>query len=387
MRTRSDTRGMTLVELLAAMAIFLGLAGMVIQVLGGGLTLWSTGERTRDEAEQGGALLDRLCNELRHALAVDGGEGEPRVKMLCDFIALDADGDGTRDFRAQRLLFTRTLFEERTEALLRASGTTSGSSLRFTGRVDPARADLAATESRVEVAFLPQPDIRAGFEGRMVLWRALQSPIGGEGSLFLKATRDEGGLQGALLEPLAENVLWFGVSFIDDSVNDAALGPDDGGALVLWDSTRGILPIGEGYSGFRHARGPASLVDPDDDVFPDAVRLAVVVAPPPDEGPSAAITDEVPAAGGTVRVELQDGRYLAKLGAGPLEMKLGHEWIAATTTDGATLTIVKRGLHGTSATLHPAGSRILTGRRFERVVPLAAGRGDLASRDLPKRKR
>ena len=71
--------GMTLIELLAAMAIFLGLAGMVLQVLGGGLDLWSRGEKSRDESEQAAALLDRLSAELRHAVSSDGGDGEPRV--------------------------------------------------------------------------------------------------------------------------------------------------------------------------------------------------------------------------------------------------------------------------------------------------------------------
>src|SRR5262245_1556249 len=133
--TQRGQQGMTLIELLAAMAIFLGLAGMVLQVLGGGLDLWSRGERTRDESEQAAALLDRLSEELRHAVSSDGGDGEPRVKMLCDFIALDAGETGTRDFKAQRLLFVRRLFEERTNPLLHDAGTHAGSPVAFTGAI------------------------------------------------------------------------------------------------------------------------------------------------------------------------------------------------------------------------------------------------------------
>src|SRR5262249_11509813 len=75
MAPRAGERGMTLMELLAALAIFAGVAGMVVQILGGGLDLWSTGERTRDDSEQATALLDRIALELRHAVSCDGGDG------------------------------------------------------------------------------------------------------------------------------------------------------------------------------------------------------------------------------------------------------------------------------------------------------------------------
>jgi hypothetical protein len=387
-RARRRRSGLTLVELLAAMAIFLGLAGMILQVLGGGLDLWTSGERTRDESEQAAVLLDRLSAELRHAVSSDGGEGEPRVKMLCDFVAYDADGDGTRDFRAQRLLFVRRLFEERSSTTLQRAGTASGSAVAFTGTIDSSRADYMATEGLTEVAFLPQPDPRAGYEGRAILWRALRSPIGGKESLFQVALQDEQGLEGAALEPLAENVLWIGFAFVDESVHDVATrsgdGGEGGGALVLWDSTRALLPAGDGFNGFRHARGKGSLADPDDDVFPDAVRISVILAAPPGETPAATTTVDMPGGGGALRVEVQNGRYLAKLGATSRLLKIGHEWVEAGPSDGVAVSITQRGLLGTAATPHPAGSKVLTGRRFERVVPLPAARSDLVSRDLKR---
>jgi type II secretory pathway pseudopilin PulG len=376
---------MTIVELLAAMAIFLGLAGMILQVLGGGLDLWSRGERSRDESEQASALLDHVSAELRHAIACDGGEGEPRVKMLCDFLSLDSDGNQRHDFRSQRLLFVRSLYEERTNVPLRNAGTKSASALVFDGTIPPGQDDFTATESRVEVAFVPQPDPRTGFEGRMVLWRALRSPIGGKESLFELARKDAGGLRGARLEPLAENVLYFGLSFVDDSVKDLDAQPDAGGPLVLWDSTRGILPAGDGYAGFRHARGAASLADPDDDVFPQAVRVVVVMCAPPGESPVAETIGDLSSAEGALHVGLRNGQYLKKLGDGAKLLRLGHEWVEVAPTDGNSLDVVKRGLLGTVATVHPDGTKVLVGRRFERVVPLACGRGDLVPRDAPRR--
>ena len=379
--------GMTLVELLAAMAIFLGLAGMILQVLGGGLDLWNAGEKSRGENERASALLDRLSAELRHLVATDGGDGAPRVRLLCDGISLDSDGDGTRDFRAQRLLFVRHLTEERSHPPLQRAGTWGAGEGPFLGAIDSPDARFLATEGLVEEALVPQPDPRAGHEGRFVLWRALKSPIGGEESLFALASKDDGGLQGAALEPLAEHVLWFGIGLIDESVEEPSGTAGDGkGPLVLWDSTRGVLQDGEGWTGFRHARGPASLHDTDDDLFPSAIRLSVIMADPPDQGPMAEIASDLPATSGSARVELVNGRYLRKLGATARWLKIGHEWVQAAESDGTALTIVARGLWGTTPVVHLAGSKVLVGQRYDRTIPLPCSRQDLVARDLERRR-
>jgi hypothetical protein len=378
---------MTLIELIAALAIFVGIAGLIIQVLGGGLDLWSTGERTRDESEQATALLDRVELELRHAVSVDGGSGEPRIKMLCDVLTVDTNGDGTHDCRAQRLIFVRRLFEERSVVALRDAGTVAGGQQTWFGEANAKGADLLPTEGLVECALVPQPDSRRGYEGRLVLWRGLKSPIGGKQSLFERARRDGSGLEGAVLEPLAEDVLYFGLSFVDPSVQDATASADGAGAVVVWDSTRGILPAGEGYQGFRHARGPSSLEDPDDDVFPEAVRVTVILAQPPGEAPQASLQNELQASTGTIRVDVRNGQHLRKLGSTLTLMKVGHEWVEGGDSDGSTLALGRRGLLGTASTHHPPGTPILIGRRFERVIALPSPRSDLMTRDAPEKKR
>src|SRR5262249_4814911 len=386
MRTR-ETNGMTLVELIAALAIFIGIAGLIIQVLGGGLDLWSTGERTRDESEQATALLDRIELELRHAVSADGGDGEPRVKMLCDVLSIDTNGDGTHDCRAQRLLFVRRLFEERTMVALHDAGTVPGGAQPWFGEADAKASDLLPTEGLVECALVPQPDSRKGYEGRLVLWRGLKSPIGGKQSLFERARRDGNRPEGREVGPLARDVPYFGLPFFRRSVQDATASADGSGVIVVWDSTRGILPLGEGYQGFRHARGPSSLEDPDDDVFPQAVRVSVILAQPPGEAPQASLQNELQPATGTIRVDVRNGQHLRKLGSALQLMKVGHEWVEGGDCDGAALTLGRRGLLGTAATHHPAGTPLLTGRRFERVIALPSPRSDLTSREAPEKKK
>lgn len=218
-----------------------------------------------------------------------------------------------------------------------------------------------------------------------MIWRALQSPIGGPDSFFALAQNDDSGLSRAPLEPLAENVLLFSIGLIDDSVDDlAAPIGEQRGPLWQWDSTRGVLPVGDGFTGFRHARGEASLGDPDDDVFPTAIKFVVVVAPPPGEAPEAELAGDLPASGGVIRVDVRNGRYLSKLGAQGRLLKIGHEWVQCAESDGLSLMITQRGVLGTLPSVHAAGAKVLVGQRFERVVPLPCGRGDLVPRDLDR---
>ena len=372
--------------MIAALAIFVGLAGLFIQVLGGGLDLWSTGERTRDESEQATALLDRVELELRHAVSVDGGSGEPRIKMLCDVLTVDTNGDGTHDCRAQRLLFVRRLFEERTVVALRDAGTVAGGQQTWFGEANAKGADLLPTEGLVECALVPQPDSRRGYDGRLVLWRGLKADR--RQAEPLRARRGRQQARGrAPLRPLTENVLYFGLSFVDPSVqrrDGVGRRRRRGGRVGL---DHGILPADEGYNGFRHARGPSSLEDPDDDVFPQAIRVTVILAQPPGEAPQASLQNELQAATGTVRVDVRNGQHLRKLGSALTLMKVGHEWVEGGDSDGSTLALGRRGLLGTASTHHPPGTPILIGRRFERVIALPSPRSDLMTRDAPEKKR
>jgi len=372
--TPRRTRGLTLIELLAAVAIFIGLAAMVLQVLGGGLDLWSTGERTREVGERAAALLDRLAAELRQAVAVDRGEGPPDVQMYCDYVAVDGDSDGAPEVRAQRLLFVRRFFEQREHAFLWNAGEVNGDMLHYDGTRPPPGALLRATEGLVEVAFLPEPDGRPGCEGRLVLWRALRSPIGGEGSLLQSVADRSGGLAEQPMEPLAENLLHVGYEFVDPALGDAV--------SATWDSTRGLLPRGDGDEAFALAAGRGSFADPDDDVFPQAVRIVVVVALPPGEEPAAALLEELPETQQSFAVRIQGGRFLRELPAAASLVRVGHEWIAIQPSDGATLKVARRGALGSAVARHPVGTAVLVGHRFERLVEIPCSRSTLA---LPAR--
>ena len=386
-RSRAGERGLTLMELLAAMAIFLGLAGMVLQVLAGGLDLWSGGERSRDLRETASALFDRMSEELRHQVATDFGAGEPRIKFYCDFEDQDSAGEGAIDFHTQRLLFVRHLFEERTDPRLVGAGRITGDGDWFVGQREVPRENpqeeteatfLRATEGLVEVAWLVRPDDLPGHEGRLVLWRALRSPIGGENTLFRAVNERQDALADAEAHVLGEDLLYVGFELLDGSTDDldASFG-QQGGPLVTWDSTRGILAPGSSTETFRHGVGPASLADPDDDVFPRAVRIRIALDLPPQDAEVAYLTAEVTAGDRTPTIPVRNGRALRSVVPGTL-VKVGQEWIEVGRVSSTSITARKRGLLGTRPVTHAPETKVQVGRWFERTVFLPQPRELLA---------
>lgn len=380
MKAGNSQNGLTLVELLAAMAIFLGLAGMVLQVLSGGLNLWATGEKNRATTDQGAALLDRLSVELRHLLAIDRGGGLPKIRLHSDFIRRDDNHDGLHEFRSQRLLFVRRAYEERTDPLLFYAGRESGSARHYLGASihdDEEPPVLRPTGGMAEIVWLPLPDVRAGFEGRIVLWRAYRSPVGGPRSLFESVDEVDGGLRQVPMEVVAENLLYLGFEFLDAEYEDDNAPAGQGGPSWIWDSTRGVIPAGSSEEAFAFARGSASLENADDDIFPLAIRITVVVAPPPGEALEARLSEDLPADLRSVPVQVEGGRFLRKLGPGNHYLRIHQEWLEISETDGRTLLLLRRGQRGTTAVDHPAGSKVLVGRQFQRTVRLDMTRADL----------
>ncbi len=364
-----NRQGMTLVELLVALAIFLGLIGMVLEVMHGGLGLWSRGERSRSSAIRAAYLLDRMGKELRHVLVTDGGSGEPRRKFYCDMVERDSDRDGVFEHRAQRLLFVRRLFEETTDPQLLRAGSDPEATDYYVGErgAEEAAPALRATESMVEVAYLLFPDRRPGYEGRLALWRAVRSPIGGPDSLFAKLQVGQASLNQVPMQVAAENLLHLGFEFV--------LRPEDlleEEVSQTWDSTRGILVPGRSEDSFRFGVGDSSLANPDDDLFPAAVRVTLVIAEPPGESEEAFLTESLGTEPGVPCALLQDA-WLRKLGAGPHRVRIDQEWLELTQIEGRW-SITARGLWNTRPGIHEAGSRVCAGRVFRRTIRLPMAR-------------
>ena len=127
-------RGMTLVELMVAMAIF-SMLGMTLTVmLRQGIETWRTGEARRAVYEDAQALIGALRDDLRATFAVSPATPgvAPRVRFICD-----ADPLGR-----QRVALVRTLPAESRHPIAALAGTMVGGDADLDGR--GARAGVAS---------------------------------------------------------------------------------------------------------------------------------------------------------------------------------------------------------------------------------------------------
>ncbi len=360
-------RGFTLVELLAAAALFAVLGTLLFQVVRGAMDVWATGERNRELHDRAAAALDLLADDVRALWPGLPGAVEQDARLLCTWRAEDPEGDGADVWVVPSLAFARLDLESRTLDWLARAGDAPGGQAAVLRLVETDPATLRPTgglaESLYTLAVLPGRQLPS-------LVRRVRLPLGGEGSLLdpeLPERRDRL-LQEAV--PLADAVLWFGLEFWSGGTTAWGLpGGAPGAPATSWDSTRGILPAGD--PGFPWGAGPASLLDARDDVFPRLLRATLVLAR--EDGEGGALAEALTADAGSLRLAstafLRDQDLVDHL-------LVDGEWLAVTSRDGAVLG-VQRGARGSRPAAHPAGSRVRAGRSFVRVieVPVARDRG------------
>jgi hypothetical protein len=143
---------------------------------------------------------------------------------------------------------------------------------------------------------------------------------------------------------------------------------------VVWDSARaGWLSDPRAGPTFSLDRGPESLLDPTDDVFPRAIRVVLVVGKDPKLAPAGLLAEDLGAEEHTLL--LVDGAHFD----GPEEggfVKIGPEWIRYGRLDGDSLSGLQRGQRSTHAGLRKAGTGVRTGHMVEFTVPLVGGKDD-----------
>jgi hypothetical protein len=243
------------------------------------------------------------------------------------------------------------------------------------GRVDE---DLAPLGGSAQIVYL--------HTGRK-LKRGIRSPAGSEfASMFSKS------------QVIADNVLFFGLKFATPytsiggaytlstgAANPLAFnwtaprtlptkkhpqgpfGPED-----IWDSTRGNL------SSFSWYAGPQSRDDGDDDVFPEAIRVTLVVEPHELRTLRTDLTQPVSDMGGVIRVASTRG--FPPPGRDDSYVLIDDEWMHYKEMDARSLIIDKRGARDSIAATHERGASVRCGRTFTCTFYLAGHRNEEAVR-------
>jgi prepilin-type N-terminal cleavage/methylation domain-containing protein len=363
------TQGFTLVEVLAATALFAVLGLMLFQLVQGAMEVQGRGERVSEMEERAGAVLDLMAEDLRHVWCGVGGTAEQDARFLCTPRSARLSVDGGQQFTTL-LRFTRLLHEARSLVWLRRAGDVPAAEgvANLAGVQDPTTLQPTGglAESLYTTALFPGAQVPS-------LVRRAATPIGGPDSLLRSELdlQEDRLLEGALR--LAEGVLYFGVSgwTPDTTVWDAVDGSGRPGSRV-WDSTRALIPPGD--ADFPYGRHADSLLDGRDDLFPTLVRITLVLDPfaAPGLGAPGRLAGEISA--DERRIELRSAT-LSGDDRTPDMLWVDGEWLAVRSRDGNAFD-VERGVRGTQAQPHDAGAAVRLGQVFQRVVRLPAYRED-----------
>jgi hypothetical protein len=233
----------------------------------------------------------------------------------------------------------------------------------------------------------------------MNIWRGYRAPPGGAGSLLpVKAWRDpqagpneKGPTKPAdvraVARPVLSGVLYFGVEFWSRKTTtwDAKVAAKNGGPLATWDSTRGILPLGDDLDSFPWSKSkalgdPTSLDDPTDDTFPRKVRVTCVVEELGRNARVGYLTEDVQT--DTMSLSVADTHFFPVSETSQRFVKIDAEWIEVGTPSGQSIPVVRRGARGTAVTTHASGTKVHHGRSFISEYDIASFR-DTYRDELP----
>ena len=347
----SRESGLTLIEILVALGVFMLLGSSLVMFLRDGMSTWQIGESRREAYERAGAIMDLIGDDLRSAFTQsDPGpsDGLVDVLLLCD-----------RDsFNRPRLRLVRTLSDETRNPVTRIAGAYTGGLAEVDYRNDSREAQLGilrAPGGLAEVAYQMGPE-----NGSEVLWRGFKTPIGGESSLFedINLAPDVDGTP-MRCRPIADGVLYLGFSFWGGDrrrwVDGISQPP-----LDRWDSTRAILAFDDSED-FEWSAASRDVHE--DDVFPDTVEIQLVLNPARSRALARIVTDI-----GESDENLPLDSVAEYSRDGELFVRLDSEWIQVGSISGNRLVDCIRGVRGTKAQEHLKGTRVVSGTEFRRTI-------------------
>ncbi len=353
-RRNSTAAGVTLVELLVAMGLFVALGLMMMQLVRGGLRLWRTGERQREVVERYEVFAETLVRDWR--LLASASDRDPRIRMLADWAP---DGDFFR------VRWVRQFPEELADRRLR-SKSTLGPESRVYRLGTPLSAEdeegpgYLPTGGLAEVTWVAVPDDRPGaFSGDLRLYRGVIAPPGTDQGLFASEALESKESVRALCRLVADGVLHIGWRFARAGASDWD------SAESFWDSTREELSS----EVFSAARDPRYGSDRSQDIFPARVRMTLVL----DEGADRRTRLAKAADRGATEILVDDVDKLGKVTNGDL-LKVGGEWVQVASVNGNRIRLQGRALRSTREESHPRSVPVRKGRTFVRVIEIPMGR-------------
>lgn len=350
-------QGLTLIEILVALGIFIMLGSSLVMFLRDGISTWRIGEVRREGYERAEAILNPICDDIRAVFSDSDpgpGGGLVEVLFLCD-----------RDsFQRPRLRLVRALDDETRNPVSRIAGSLTGGLADIDYRNDAMEARLGvlrAPGGLAEVCYQLGPE-----KGSEVLWRGFKSPVGGDGTLFedINLAPDVDGAP-MRCRPVADGILHLEFGFWGGDRRHWVNGVLQR-SVPVWDSTRGILSGLEDY-GFYF--DPKSRDDHLDDVFPNTVEILLVLKPARSVA-LGRLTSDIDDVQTDISV---DSTAQYPIGA-ETHIRIDDEWIRVGQLTPTAFVDCVRGVRGTQASPHLRNQRVVHGTDFRRTVRVPTSR-------------
>jgi prepilin-type N-terminal cleavage/methylation domain-containing protein len=358
---RTSNKGFTLVELMVSIGILLVLGVIIIGFLRGALSISRTGAARGEAYATSQTVMRTIANDLAQVLP---GPAHPDGSLDDSAFLVMHD-----PFGRQMLAFTRAWGEEQRSAAGYDAGRGSaeqGYTRDFSGRnVDAA---MRASHGNIEVVYLMEPSANG-----VRLYRAERSPPdpynglisavakwctgdAGQSELVAQAAMRDATVGG---EPLwdqfhlvADNVVAFGVECWDDW-----------GATQTWFA---------GPNGPVHDWSLSQRAQQRKFLLPKALRVTLIVAMDDPVRAETVLGGQLDR--GDTSVFVDDTANFNDPSSGAGFLRVNGEVIAYAGRSGRTFSSCVRGVLGTQAGSHLAGSTVLSGEVFRRVIQLPVAR-------------
>ncbi len=369
---RDAQRGMTLIELVLASALFAFMMVAVFQLIDGSLSMWRKGEARRSVLEQTTAVAEVIARDLR---TLEGGQSGD---MVIEWVSFDADKDGTVDSIRPRIRLVRQV-------------TASERALIYEMTAEQRAEVMTSRGIEVEARDVEKPNIAEGHALAEVVWSFV--PVGsknsdeasevivyrGERLLEDKTTTsffdDEfltrsGQVPTRVLEEVSSGLLWVDVlcaaqtSIVKDGWKR---GESLASSASSWDAWRRARPDIELHDWNKAHNGvPASLDKP---VFPRRVRLEFEFERERDRRFRARTTEPIGVNDTSFKVDLPE-----RIPRGDdTWILIDQEWMKVRSVHGSTVS-VQRGERGSATVAHTQDAMVHFGIRMIREVPIAVYR-------------
>jgi hypothetical protein len=327
--------------------------------------------------ERASGILEVMDDDLRLALTQEpAGVGEVKVRFI-------GDSDDSAGMHRQRLMFVRAFEAGQERAIVGNSGDGRPNDMALKAAPDPtaepAPANPGASADGDEYNGLRVGDFKAlggmaqvaYFVKNQTLYRAIRAPVSGGMLEMLDEKR---------AQKLSTDVLFLQFDYWGQETRswDAPAPKLKSkekyeGPQRIWDSTRGITapPLGDF---FLHRYGCDSLNDPEDDVFPQKVRITLTVDSTLPRCLFTRLLDEI--GENDRRIDVDSVRGFADGDAEDSFLLIDDEWLHYTKKQDGAFSVDQRGARGTFAKGHAKEAEVRQGQTFRRVVYLPGWRED-----------